>query len=53
MDLFIQTGALGLFVWYTLQNNKDWRNHLAERNSKLEKALDKLGSILDKHNHHG
>ena len=49
-EFFIQTGALGIFVWYTLQNNRDWRAYLTERNSKLEKSLDRLGSILEKHN---
>lgn len=46
----VQTGALGIFVYYTLQNNRDWRAYLTERNSKLEKALDRLGNILEKHN---
>lgn len=45
----VQTGALGVFAWYALQNNREWRQHLNERNSKLEKALDCIGKILDKY----
>lgn len=47
-QLVIQGGALGLFVWYTLRNNQDWRTYLTERNSKLEKALDKLSEAIDR-----
>lgn len=49
IDVLINTGALGIFVYYTLQNNRDWRTYLTERNSKLEKALDKLSAALDSH----
>lgn len=54
-QLMVQSGALGLFVWYTMQNNREWRQYLTERNSKLEKALDKLSETLDKtlHDSHG
>lgn len=52
-DLIFQAGSLGIFVWYTITNNRDWRTYLTERNSKLEKALDRLGAILDKHSNHG
>jgi predicted component of type VI protein secretion system len=45
----LQTGALGVFAWYAVQNNREWRLYLSERNSKLEKALDRLGTILEKH----
>jgi len=44
----VQTGALGLFVYYTLTNNREWRNYLAERNSKLEMSLDKLSTAIDR-----
>lgn len=49
LEIALQAGGLGLFVYYTLQNNRDWRNYLTERNSKLEKALDKLSNALDRH----
>jgi hypothetical protein len=52
-QLFIQGGALGVVAWLVFQfnrawqeNNKEWRAHLAERNSKLEKALDKLADAI-------
>ncbi len=49
LDTIMQGGALAVFVYYTLQNNRDWRAYLTERNSKLEKSLDKLGSVLNEH----
>lgn len=49
LEMILQAGGLGLFVYYTLQNNRDWRSYLTERNSKLEKALDKISHALDKH----
>lgn len=49
LEMALQAGGLGLFVYYTLQNNKDWRAYLTERNSKLEKSLDKLSNALDRH----
>lgn len=49
LEMALQAGGLGLFVYYTLQNNRDWRTYLSDRNSKLEKALDKLSLALDKH----
>lgn len=44
-----QFGALGMFVWYTINNNREWRQYLTERNSKLEKSLDKLANAIDNH----
>lgn len=49
-DQMPQFGALAIFVWYTIQNNREWRLYLTERNSKLEKALDKLSETLARHN---
>lgn len=40
-DTLLQGGALAIFVWYTLQNNREWRTYLTERNSKLESAINK------------
>jgi predicted component of type VI protein secretion system len=44
----VQTGALGVFAWYALQNNREWRQYLADRNGKIEKALEKITIVLDK-----
>lgn len=52
LDLVFQGGALATFVWYTLQNNRDWRTYLTERNSKLEKALDKLSEAIERNRTH-
>lgn len=49
LEMILQAGGLGLFVYYTLQNNRDWRTYLTERNSKLEKSLDKLSDALSNH----
>ena len=38
----IELGAIGIFVYYALTNNREWRKHLAERNNKLEKILEKI-----------
>lgn len=48
---FLQLGALGAFIYYTLNNNREWRNYLTERNGKLEKALDRLSDTLSKTHH--
>jgi hypothetical protein len=48
-NFFLQGGALGIFAWYAWQNNREWRAYLTERNSKLEKALDRLSDTLSKH----
>lgn len=57
LDTILQGGGLALFVWFVIQNNREWRLYLTERNGKLEKALEKqsntlekLGDTLDKHN---
>jgi len=47
LDTVLQGGGLALFVWYTIQNNREWRLYLTERNSKLEKALDRLSVAID------
>lgn len=44
----IELGAIGVFVYYAITNNREWRKHLAERNSKLERILER---ILEKVNH--
>lgn len=50
LDQILQGGGLALFVWFVIQNNREWRVYLSERNGKLEKALEKFGEVLDKHN---
>ena len=49
IDALLQGGGLALFVWFVIQNNREWRLYLSERNGKLEKALEKLGNALTDH----
>ena len=38
----IELGAIVVFVYYALTNNREWRRYLKEKNDKLEKILEKL-----------
>lgn len=48
IGLLAQAPIVGVFAWYAWQNNKEWRKYLHDRNSKLEKSLEKLADILEK-----
>ena len=48
ISLLIQFPIVGMFVWFVLKNNNEWRTYLTERNSKLEKTLEKHADVLDK-----
>ena len=55
-QLIIQGGALGILAWLVFwfnkswqENNREWRIYLAERNGKLEKALNRISEILEHH----
>lgn len=43
----IELGAIGVFVYYALTNNREWRRYLKEKNSKLENILEKILEKVD------
>lgn len=48
----IELGAIGGFIYYALANNREWRRYLSDRNSKLEKALEKHHEGFEKLHEH-
>jgi hypothetical protein len=46
LDTVLQGGGIAIFAWYAFKNNEQWRLYLTERNSKLEKAIDKLADVI-------
>lgn len=49
LGLLAQAPIVGVFAWYAWQNNKEWRKYLNDRNSKLERSLEKLADVLERH----
>lgn len=56
-DIPFSIGVLGIFAWYTMTNNREWRSYLSERNGKVEKAFnlyaqqaEELSKTLERNN---
>jgi hypothetical protein len=50
IPLLAQAPIVGIFAWFVIQNNREWRRYFSERNGKLEKSLDRIAAVLEKHN---
>ena len=55
IHLLVQMPILAVFIWWMNkqnnrwdQNNSQWRQYLAERNNKTDKALEKLVGAIDR-----
>ncbi len=55
LQILVQLPIVAAFLWWMNRqndrwdkNNDQWREYLAERNSKLEKSLEKLSGAIDR-----
>jgi hypothetical protein len=48
LPLLIQAPIVGIFAFYAIQNNREWRRYLSERNGKHERSNEKLVETLDR-----
>lgn len=52
VQMLAQAPIVGIFVFFVLKNNEQWRKYLSERNGKLESFIQKNTEVLDKLREH-
>lgn len=48
LEIIAQVPIVGIFVYFVLKNNQEWRKYLTERNGRSEVAMGKMVETLGK-----